>query len=254
VYGSRRRSLIRIRIAGRAALIAAASLAAGCAAPRNHLHQRSSAEFQRAVVLPLNLVARMAPELRDGASRVDRELLRYLAERGKAIDSISTAEAYSAWRASEADCQSQGEKDCDRFLGVARAMAQRLRRDRDYQTLIVPYLMMRDARCRSSTVLWDGVQRPVETAGRSFEPDGPMRVAGGRIRAVSLKVYAFSADGERVFEGIGGLDVVDRVSAEGDPPLVDYEVREQLLGDPALLREGVELALEKLVARPRAGT
>ena len=79
---------------GRAALIAAVAwLVCGCAAPRNHLYRKSGADFERALVLPLNLVAAMPEELAGRANRVDEALLGYLAERGKAIETIGFADA-----------------------------------------------------------------------------------------------------------------------------------------------------------------
>ncbi|HKA14433.1 MAG TPA: hypothetical protein VKH41_05410 [Myxococcota bacterium] len=247
--GSRRRS--PIRIVCRAALIAA--VACGCAAPRNHLYQKSGAEFQRAVVLPLNLVAAMPAELADDAHRVDEALLGYLAEHGKAIESIGYKDALAAWRESESECRSRAAKDCDKFAGVAPIMAQHLRRDHDYQTLIIPYLRFHAARTGSSAAKWDGVKRSVEKTGSGFGPDGPARLVRGEVRAVSLKVFAFSAEGEKVFEGIGGLDLVDRLRAPGDG-YQDYavEVREDLFGDEHMVREGVELALDGLVRRTAA--
>ncbi len=232
----------------RAALIAAvAGIVCGCAAPRNHLYRKSGADFERALVLPLNLVAAMPEELAGRANRVDKALLGYLAERGKAIEAIGFADASAAWRASEAECRSQAEKRCDRFAGVAPFMARHLRTNHDYQTLIIPYLLLRTARSRSDTAAWDGVKRPVEKSGRGFGPDGQMRFVRGEIRAASLEVFAFSAEGEKVFQGVGGLDLVDRLHGTNDFDPYDIEVREDVLGDEQMIREGVALALEPLV-------
>jgi hypothetical protein len=250
VYGSRERS--RVRIVGRAALIAAVAwLVCGCAAPRNHLYRKSGANFERAIVLPLNLVVSMPKELAGGAGRVEKTLHGYLAERGKAIETMKFADAIAAWRASEAECRSQGAKGCDRFAGVARFMAQRLRRNHDYQTLIIPYVFLRTARSTSSAARWHGVERPVEKSGSGFGPEGRARLVRGDILAASLKVFAFSPEGEKVFEGVGGLDLVDRVRAD-DYGFYYTEVRENVLADPEMLREGVALALEPLVPRSKA--
>lgn len=241
------------RIVGRAALIAVvASVACGCAAPRNHLHRKSAAGFERALVLPLNLVAAMPEDLAARAKQVDQALLSYLAERGKATLTIGFTDAGAAWRASEAECRSQAQRHCDRFAGVAPFMARRLRSDHDYQVLIIPYLFVRTARSGRNTAAWDGVKRPVEKAGPGFGPDGPIRLVRGQIRAASLKVFAFSAEGEKVFDGVGGLDLVDRVYGYSEYEPYRIEVREDVLGDPQMLREGVELALDRLVPRSKA--
>lgn len=244
------------RIAGRAALVAAVAawVVCGCAAPRNHLYRKSGADFERALVLPLNLVAAMPEELAGRAKRVDKALLGYLAEHGKATLTIGFADASAAWRAGEAECRSQARKRCDRFAGVAPFVARHLRVKHDYQTLIIPYLFLHTARSRGNTARWHGVERVVEKSGPGFGPDGPLRYVRGDIRAASLKVFAFAADGEKIFEGIGGLDLVDRVYAYSEFEPHRIEVREDLLGDPVQIREGVELAVERLVPRSEGGS
>jgi hypothetical protein len=242
--------MTRARIAALAAGVVVLALALGCAAPRNHLYQRSGADFERALVLPLNLVVAMPEELDGPAARgVDAVLLGYLAEHGKAVETLGFADASTAWRESEAECRSQAEKKCERFANVASVMAQRLRRNHDYQTLIVPYLFLRNARTNAHTAAWDGVKRPVEKTGQGFEQEGPLRLVRGSFRAASLKVFAFSSDGEKVFEGVGGLDLVDRLDGYSEYEPYTVEVRDNLLADSAVVREGVVLALDSLVPR-----
>src|SRR5262245_17655473 len=250
VYGSRGRS--RARLVGCAALFAAAAwIACGCAAPRNHLYRKSGADFHRTFVLPLNVVAAMPRELAHRADEVEKTLLGYLSERGKGVETMGFDDAVAAWRASEQDCRSQDAKGCDRFAGVAPFMAQHLRSGHEFETLIIPYLFLRTARSDSDTARWHGVERPVDKTGPGFGPQGPMRLLKGEFRAASLKVFAFSADGKKVFEGVGGLDLVDRVSAPDEYLAYRIEVREDVLADPQQVREGIALALEDLV--PRGG-
>ena len=119
----------------------------------------------------------------------------------------------------------------------------------DYDVLIVPYLLLRGARTNGSVASFDGVERPVW--GSEYAPDSPYRFNGGRIRAASLKVFGYSPDGEKLFDGIGGLDVVDRVEASDEPGAYSIEVRENVLGDPEAIREGVARALHWLVPRSK---
>jgi hypothetical protein len=251
VIGSRRRSWARI--AARAALLAAvASLVWGCPAPGYDPNWRSKAE--RVLVLPLNLVAAMPEELAGDARRVDQILLDYLAERGKSVRTIGFKDAAAAWRASESDCRAAAAKKCDRFARVAPFAARRLRADHDYDVLIVPYLLLRGARTNGYVASFDGVERAVNMP--RYAPYGPYGYGpygwgGSRIRAVSLKVFGFSADGKKVFDGIGGLDVVDRIEAAEEPGDYTVEVRENVLRDPDAIREGVARALDRLVPRPK---
>ena len=245
------RSLLRIAACG-ALLAAVASLASGCPAPGYDRNWKSKAE--RVLVLPLNLVAEMPEELAGDARRVDDILLDYLAERGKSVRTIGFRDAAAAWRASESDCRAAGAKKCDRFAGVAPFAARRLRAEQDYDVLIVPYLLLRGARSNGYVASFDGVERPVQVP--RYEPYGPYGFGpygrgATRIRAVSLKVFGFSSDGKKLFDGIGGLDVVDRIEPSEEPGAYTVEVRENVLRDPDAIREGVARALHPLVPRPK---
>jgi hypothetical protein len=250
-------------MASLAALLAAlASLVSGCPAPGYDPDWRSKA--QRVLVLPLNLVATMPEELSHRAQSVDEIMLDYLAERGKSVSTIGFKDASSAWGAGENDCRSAAAKHCDRFAGVAPFVARHLRANHEYDVLIVPYLLMRGARTNGYEASFDGVERRVKMSG--YRPYGPYGYgpygypyaydpwfSGSRIRAVSLKVFGFAVDGKKRFEGIGGLDVVDRIEAsEEDDASYSVEVRENVLGDPRAIREGVERALSKFVRPARS--
>ena len=249
-----------VRIAIPAALLAVlASLVSGCPAPGYDPEWRSKAE--RVLVLPLNLVAQMPEELSDNARHVDEVLLDYLAARGKSVQTIGFKDAAAAWRTSESDCRSAAAKDCDRFDGVAPFAARRLRADHEYDLLIVPYLLLRGARTNGYVASFDGVERMVKMSGYPpyGYPYGPYAYGplvygpgwgGPRIRAVSLKVYGFFPDGESSFDGIGGLEVVDRIEVSDEGPgAYNVLVRENLLSDPNAIREGVARALSPFVPR-----
>ena len=261
-------------IAGHAALLfAVTSLVSGCPAPGYDPDWRS--KTQRVLVLPLNVVAEMPEELAGGARRVDEILLDYLAERGKSVSTIGFKDAAAAWHAGESDCRSAATKGCERFDRAAPFAARHLRADHDYDLLIVPYLLLRGARTNGYTASFDGVERLVKMPryapygpygygpyayGPSYAWGGPYAWGGwgggwggwggSRIRAASLKVFGFFPDGKRSFAGIGGLDVVDRIEVSEESGAYTFEVRENVLGDPAAIREGVARALSRLVPRP----
>jgi hypothetical protein len=112
---------------------------------------------------------------------------------------------------------------------------------------------------------FDGVERPVKMPRfAQYDPYGYGPYAygpygwggwggwgGSRIRAASLKVFGFFPDGKSSFAGIGGLDIVDRIEASGESGAYTIEVRENVLGDPDAIREGVARALGPLVPRPK---
>ena len=73
----------------------------------------------------------------------------------------------------------------------------------------------------------------MERSGPGFPRPDALVWMSAQIRAASLKVFAFSAEGERIFEGVGGLDLVDRVAAD-EYGSYYIEVREDVLGDPEI--------------------
>jgi len=256
----------RVRIAGRATLLFALALQAwGCPAPGYDPNWRSRAD--RMLVLPLNVVAAMPREVAGSAHRVDRVMLDYLAQRGKSVDTIGFSDATAAWGDGERDCRAARPKGCERFERVAPFAARRLRSDHDYDVLVVPYLLLRGARTNGYVASFDGAERTVKTPyGAPYGPYpygpypygpypysyGVYPFGGPRIRAVSLKVFGYSADGNELFDGIGGLDVVDEFEASDEAPgAYSIEVRENVLRNSDEIREGVARAFSNFVPEPR---
>jgi hypothetical protein len=65
----------------------------------------------------------------------------------------------------------------------------------------------------------------------------------------------FSAQGERVFEGMGGLDFIHDIDLAPARQSYHYDLRRKvrLLGDPKLVREGVEIAFGPYLPPPPEG-
>lgn len=231
-------------------LFACAALA--CAAVTdNRLYDKGSADFGTALVLPLNVIAQMPGEL-SGYERVEDDLSAYLRERGKRVEAISYEEARGAWRASVDQCRRE-LGDCSDFAKPARYLALRLAERGDHDLLIVPYLRYREAENCAEHVHWDQVERPVEKVGPGLGADypyGPIRIEDADMRAVSIEIYALGRDGTRVFEGDGGIEVVDRIYVPKPPDEVVAEPREDLFRNPAWIREGVSISLSPLVPLP----
>jgi len=249
-----------VGIAGLAALLVAlAALVSGCPAPGWDPDWKSKAEH--VLVLPLNVVAAMPEEVVGRSEKVDDIMLDYLAKHGKSVYAIGFEKATAAWRAAEGDCRSAEPKGCERFANVAPFAARKLRADHEFDVMIVPYLLLRGARTNGYTASFDGVERPVKMWNYpAYGPYGygyaygpyvydPWWGGRSRVRAVSLKAFGYSAEGKKLFDGIGGIDVVDQIE-----PSEEYgytvEVREKLLRDPSAIYEGVTRALARFVPRP----
>ena len=232
------------------AAISFAMLSAIACAPvtDNRLHDEESAEFRTALVLPLNVMAAMPEEFQGRSDRVEAALHDYLRAHGRRVQTLGYAESRSAWRASVDDCRRQ-QRDCDDFAVPARFLALGLREGRDHDLLIVPYLRFHLAENCTEHVHWDGVERPVEKSGVGLHPGRPVDIRHVEMRAVSLEIYALTRDGDKAFEGDGGLEVVDRLRATQGDEVIVAEPRDDLFENRDWLREGVAVALAPLIPR-----
>jgi hypothetical protein len=203
-------------------------------------------------VLPLNVIAKMPGDLAPGSERVDDDLVAYLRERGKQVRTLTYAEARTFWKASVDDCRHE-QGPCEDFAKPASYLARRLAATGEHELLIIPYLRFREAKNCAEHVHWDQVERPVEKVGPGLYPGGPIDIEDADMRAVSIEVYVLDRGGARVFEGDGGIEVVDRIYVPKSPDPVVSEPRENLYENPAWIREGVSIALSPLIPRREGG-
>lgn len=235
------------------ALLAAAVLAlSGCATPTaSNPSGDAPAAALRVVVTPLNLAVRTPPELEGRGDRVWFEVIRYFQERDGRVATFSPNSAERMWLTVTENLDAPDRKHALQ-LAYSR-MAQALAERRSYDLLVVPSLVLRFGRLKGRYASWDGVHRVVpngdafvmDSLSNVAYPSGSVAVGGltGKVGAVSLHVSVLRPDGTLFYEGLGGIDLVQQLRRgslwEG---LWSYETREDLLGEPAYIREGVERA------------
>ena len=245
-------------IRGRLALLVALCGLAACAGSANRLPQGpvDPESLRTLSVLPLNVVVAMPGELEEGAAPVEAALLDYLEASGKQVERISFAKAHDAWVSSAADLRKQvGPQGEVSFEGAARHLALRLRKQQEFDALIVPLLAFRPADLRTRFVSWDGVERSLETVGEVRQKGSTVfsNSFHGKITAPSLIVFVFSPSGELIFQGTGGLDLAHRARIFSGKTMSEttwqLELRPELFPDESLLREGVAVAFDRLLPR-----
>jgi hypothetical protein len=236
------------------ACCALAWLAAACAGAGAF----GGAAPRRVALLPLGVVAPLPPEVIAGAMPLERELARYLGERGLAVEAASLPDARAAWIRSAQTLKSEGGTAGMSFDGAARLLARELHAASGVDEVVVPWVAMRPAQMKGRMVAWDGVTRELERyRGRRTGMDDAryLDALEGSFAAPSLQVAVFSAQGEKLFEGTGGLDLVQDVLLVGDKQAgfrVEMPPRDEIFSDTALLREGVALALDPYPGWPPA--
>jgi hypothetical protein len=233
---------------------AAALLALGCAG----IGALPDSTPNRVTVLPLGVVAPLPPEVIAGAKPLERELAAYLGERGLAVDAPDLSDARAAWlRSAQALKADAGESGMS-FDGAASRLARELHAASGVDALVLPWIAMRPAQMKGRMVVWDGVSRELERfRGRRAGMDDAryLDALEGTFAAPSLQVAVYSARGEKVYEGTGGLDLVQDVLLLGDKQAgfrVEMPPRDEIFSDAALLREGIALALDAYPGWPPA--
>lgn len=219
---------------------AAAAVALACAgAP-------SRPAPQRVLVTPVSFHVHLPANLELGVAPVGEELEAALAARGVAVSAPTAAVVREIWDAATADLgtltDAKGRLAPDHLDPAARALAAAFRaRGERFDVMLLSYLEVRFVMIFAGSVAWDGVERRVNI----------VREVGKRLGdwpnhqnapCVSLRLIAYDAEGARLYEQYGGLDILSEYSVR----MFAERPRPQLFQDRALLREGVELALAPL--------
>jgi hypothetical protein len=187
-------------------------------------------------VTPLNLVVPMPAEFVAVSGRLRRQIRIDLEARGRMVSMLEEETADQLWAGARAYAEAQGA-DGPGFERAARIFAQGAAEESDADAVLIPALVYRSTRQRYGNVRWDGVIRSVAGPLQSFE---------GLVGA-SLHVLVYAADGERLYEGFGGLEVT-HVFVEEKQQL---DVRDDLLTEQKYIREGVAVALDPFLgSRP----
>jgi hypothetical protein len=199
-------------------------------------------------------------------------VIRYLQGHGARVAVIWAPDAWALWRDTAAAVQAAG-RDRPEVAEVAAAFARALADHADYDLIVFPSLVYRDARVEGRVAYWDGVRRRIRFRARSGVALGrtppipdPMAstdpgAAGGvvpgwrgRITGLSLHALVFTPDGRGVFQGFGGLDLVhDAVrEREGSPEPPELHLHANLLENTDHVREGIAVALDPYLAKNRS--
>jgi hypothetical protein len=206
----------------------------------------------RAVLLaPTRFDPRLAGELEPGARTLDDVIGRMLWERDVQVNAPSRSEFLAMWdAASQGVALAQGaapDGDGARYDAAVLALADALRaRGSNFDALVFPHLTLRPGAVNGHAVMWDGVARRLPFA-RHRDAANLLVRRGVQAPCTSLRVIAYDARGERLFERVGGLEVAKQVILARDGSGGSWSDRDDLFQDPRALRDGVEVALGPLL-------
>jgi hypothetical protein len=255
---------------GLAAAAAVLLLTGGCRSPQPRVVEldRGGTGTLRVVVAPLNLPFQLALDLEDAVDPVTQELIRYLQEHDARVSVIFSPDAWALWRDSTAAVQKKGPEPPD-VATVASVFSRALAKEADFDLLVFPSLVYRDARVMGRHAHWDGVRRRIRfqipsgvPIGRAQSiPDplastdlGPAPEYRGQITGLSLHALVFTPEGRGVFQGFGGLDLVhdtvQKREGSGDDSFLRLHLK--LLGNTEHVREGIALALDPYLVQSQS--
>lgn len=219
-----------------------AALALGCAA----VPEVPAPPRPRAVLLtPTRFDPRLAQRLEPGVAVVDALMRRMLWEQDIQVNVPAEAELREAW-VSAARPGADAAIDAAGYDAAMRAWSFALRgRGERFDALLVPYLTIRLGVVTGHSVSWDGATRllPLDYKYRN----NMILEVRRQAPCTSLRLIAYDADGNRLFERVGGLEVASRMRIDEDSLRGTWSARADLFQDPKVLRDGIETALRPLL-------
>jgi len=244
---------VRGRPARLAAGLALALLLAcsGAKAPSGERFVLVGSAAQNLLILPFNVTVPMPERLEVESSVVWDEIEAYLRGQGKQLKTVAFRDAHRLWLASIQEVRAGDGSTKVGFDDAARVLVRKLARHAEFDTVIIPTLFVREAPILEKTASWDGVERAVEIEAidieaRKVAEDIPLE---GAAPAASLHAVVLDADGNKLQETQGGLELLVRVralrdaSAPGAEPTFRFADRSPIFADGAHLREGIARAL-----------
>jgi hypothetical protein len=241
----------------RLAIAAAAALAFACAsAPRYEASIQAGHAARVLMVLPLNVAMPIPTALGDQSLAVRQELESYLRSHGKRLKTVSYRDARRLWLASIGQARRVAEGEEADYDAVASPLVLELRRHAEFDAVIAPSVFIQQASMTGTKASWDGVTRTIEIHRDNRTILRPAVSGSSTARAASLHVVVFDADGHKLQEAQGGLDLLVRARAdEGFGQMVDnrfwlFESRPDFFDNREHLREGIAKALQPFLPAP----
>jgi hypothetical protein len=206
------------------------------------------------LILPLNVAVVMPSELETLSPVVWEELETYLRAQDKELKTVSHRAARSLWLVSIK--RARAEKGAEAgYDDAARLLVQRLAQHAEFDTVIAPSLYVREARIKGRIASWDGVSRKLEIEARGVAArtliESPLE---GLAPAASLHAVVLDAQGNKLQEALGGVDLLVGVRVLRDPAApsgtatLEFVPRTDLASNREHVREAIAEALSPFLA------
>jgi hypothetical protein len=202
---------------------------------------------QTALIAPVGFDQQLEEPLRPGIAVVQEVMSTRLEQRGLSVRAPARDDFLAVWRTATQDIgalyDAKGVIDPGLQDTAARALAKAYRERGDrFGVLLLSYLTVASFPINSGSVSWDGVERRVRVDRRGGNHELKTWPNHRVVPCVSLRVLAYSADGDRLFETRGGLEIASEFRLRD----LREDPRKDLFEDRSAVSEGVEIALRPL--------
>jgi hypothetical protein len=234
------------------ALVVLVGLLLGCAGtPDNEIapgHEGAPGVHRFLVCAP-NTALALPAELGDGAAALRAGIEEYLLQHDREVEWVDLYQGKHLLRRALDRAKEEGRAD-----EAPALFAEELSQHFDFQVLVMPSILVQRVRTRNSWASWDGVKRRMRTLNAPRGPSGRGQstlaegVAHGGISGdmlvTSVHVVIFSPEGEKIFEGRGGLEFLHDIdlSAVDKSSTFELSMRDDLFTERELLQEGIGIA------------
>ena len=209
------------------------------------------------LLCPQNLVVALQPEFERGVEPAQAAIVAYVEAHGRRVERLSLQPARQLWLRGVAAAKAAGER---RFEAAALAFVKEAAALYEFDALLMPSLILRQVLVQDREAAWDGVERRIRFANTPRAPVGrgqntftqgiAMGSLSANVSVVSLHLFAFARDGRMVFQGRGGIDILEEVDFEGVQQTMRFQLRrrDDVFEDRQILDEAVEVAFTPYLA------
>jgi hypothetical protein len=225
----------------------------GCASgPRNTLTPGYPGATRFLVCAP-NTVVALPAELQSGTAMVREQIDAYLRFHERESQTLDLFTCQKFWSEAMAVAKEKGSLEQTPVF-----FARKLDEIYDFDALVMPSLIVHEERTANGYARWDGVSRRISVVKGASErkrkrdqqaEQAAIAGAAGNLLVTSLHVLVFTAAGERVFEGRGGIEFVHELDLSNfrRTRTPEFRIRENLPGGLDAVREGIAIAFDPLL-------
>ena len=232
-------------------MLVALAAVLGCASkPQNTLtpgHQGAPGAKRFLVCAP-NTVISLPAELQSSTAMLRDQIDAYLRFHERESQTLDLFTCQKFWSQAMTAAKEKGTLE-----QTPAFFAGQLDEIYDFDALVMPSLIVHEARTTNGHARWDGVERRMAvvkgTSDRNFKRDQLAQQvasagASGDFLVTSLHVLVFTVAGEKIFEGRGGIDFVQELDLSNfrRKRALDFRLRENLPGGLDAVREGIAIA------------